>query len=178
MHTSINKSQSFQLDSSLNQDLKLSNIPGKKLEKEEKKEENKNNIIISTKLSDIETKENSCNGDENYKQSQYRKQMINLMLSNTKLIIKLLREEEIEQEEWSLENNEVDEFEELFDFRKSNILNFITLNDVLEIITKIKGVEYTSNYPHFYDRKNLIFDLEECLSKYCTMHGFSINYTN
>jgi hypothetical protein len=101
------------------------------------------------------------------------------MLRNARLAIKILEDEEIEQDdEWEINNNSKssDDFEDLFDLKRSTLMKSMKVEDVLEIISKIKGLDYTSNYPYLDDRRGLIMDLDDCFVKYCTIHGISIEY--
>jgi hypothetical protein len=101
------------------------------------------------------------------------------MLRNARLAIKILEDEEIEQDdEWEINNNSKssDDFEDLFDLKRSTLMKSMKVEDVLEIISKIKGIDYTSNYPYLDDQRGLIMDLDDCFVKYCTIHGIPVDY--
>ena len=101
------------------------------------------------------------------------------MLRNTRLAIQLLEDEEMERDdEWEINNNSKssDDFEDLFDLKRSTLIGSMKIEDILEIISKIKGLDYISTYPYLGDRRGLIMDLDECFVKYCTIHGIPIEY--
>ena len=85
---------------------------------------------------------------------------------------------QLADDEWEINNNSKssDDFEDLFDLKRSTLMKSMKVEDVLEIISKIKGLDYTSNYPYLDDRRGLIMDLDDCFVKYCTIHGIPIEY--
>jgi hypothetical protein len=104
---------------------------------------------------------------------------VRLLLAKARLAMSLLAEEEENEKNWEQEKIATDgndSFVALFDLEQCSLMDCMEVEDVLEIITKIKGRNYTSNYPYMYDREALIFDIDECFVKYCNMHGVRVQY--
>ncbi len=87
-----------------------------------------------------------------------------VMLENTREAIKILAENEWKKDwgEWNEEEEDV-----LFELCQSSVMDIMTVDDVLEIIFKVKGEFYL---PRLDDREGLIIDLRSCLADYCASH--------
>ena len=86
------------------------------------------------------------------------------MLDNTREAIRILEEDEWKKDwgDWDLENKE----NVLFDLEQSSVMDYMAVEDVLEIICRARGIAYTaSSYPFMDDREALVNDLRQCLAK-------------
>lgn len=104
---------------------------------------------------------------------------VQLLLAKARLAMSLLADEEEKENEWEYEKIATDgndSFVAVFDLEQCSLMDSMEVEDVLEIISKIKGQSYISNYPHMHDREALMFDIDECFVKYCNMHGIRVQY--
>jgi hypothetical protein len=92
------------------------------------------------------------------------------MLENTREAIKILEEHEWKKDwgEWSAEEEDVE-----FDLSQSSVMDVMTHQEVMQIITKVKGEVYTSSYPFYDDRDGLVNDLRSSLVIYCASSGIA-----
>ena len=104
---------------------------------------------------------------------------VQLTLAKARLAMSLLAEEDENEKDWEQDKIAMDgndSFVALFDLEQCSLMACMEVEDVLEVITKIKGSDYTSSYPYMYDREALMFDIDECFVKYCNMHGIRVQY--
>lgn len=124
------------------------------------------------KLPDWILNSEKCEDDE---EDEEEEDPVLAMLDNTRDAIRILEDEENEwKKDWGLD--EEDDYDEntnvLFDLEQSTVMDYMSADDVLEIICRVRGVSYTVfSYPFSDDRKGLVDDLRNCLAKFSSDHG-------